>query len=296
VRGARPIVAAFTSICALVPVAPAAEAAGPRCFGRSATIVGTPGPDVLVGTAGPDVVVALGGRDVIRGLGRRDLICGGAGSDSIDGGSGPDKVLAGSGDDSVSGGRGADLLLGEERNDTLSGGPGRDGLAGNGGADVLDGERGRDTLLYFLAHGPVVVNLTLRTATGEGHDVVTRSENVVGSSYGDVLIGNAKRNRLDGGMGSGEDLLVGRAGPDVLFGGRGDDDLFGGPGNDLLDDSLAHAEGVFPDTGADSLIGGSGDDRLKARDDVNGNDTLDGRLGTDTCRADPADSIANCEG
>ena len=97
-------------------------------------------------------------------------------------------------------------------------------------------------------------------------------------------------------MGAGEDVLVGRGGADTLFGNRGDDELRGGPGSDLLDDSLAHAEGVSPDTGADALVGGAGDDVLRARDEVDGNDTLDGSVGMDLCHADPGDPMTSCEG
>lgn len=51
--------------------------AAPRCDGRRATIVGTPGRDVLRGTPRADVIAALGGADVVRGLGGADVICGG---------------------------------------------------------------------------------------------------------------------------------------------------------------------------------------------------------------------------
>ncbi len=63
-----------------------------RCFGRSATIVGTRRRDVLVGTPYRDVIVGLGGNDTIRGRGGNDLICGGAGRDYIVGGRGRDRV------------------------------------------------------------------------------------------------------------------------------------------------------------------------------------------------------------
>jgi len=47
-----------------------------KCAGRVATIVGTPGNDLLVGTNGPDVIAGLGGNDVIYGLGGNDILCG----------------------------------------------------------------------------------------------------------------------------------------------------------------------------------------------------------------------------
>ena len=63
-------------LLATLAAAPSAQAAAPECFGRRATIVGTPGPDSLTGTPGPDVIVGLGGADNIAGLGGDDLIGG----------------------------------------------------------------------------------------------------------------------------------------------------------------------------------------------------------------------------
>jgi Ca2+-binding RTX toxin-like protein len=39
------------------------------CDGKAATMVGTPGDDLLVGTSGVDVIVGLGGDDTITGRG-----------------------------------------------------------------------------------------------------------------------------------------------------------------------------------------------------------------------------------
>lgn len=112
-----------------------AEAAPPAsaavtCIGRTPTIVGTSGPDVLTGTPGSDVIVGLGGDDVIFGGGGADFICGGPGRDRIDGGAGPD-VLSGDG--------GGDVLLGGKGRDRLLGGRGRDRMIGGGGDDRLSG-------------------------------------------------------------------------------------------------------------------------------------------------------------
>jgi Ca2+-binding RTX toxin-like protein len=53
------------------------------CFGKTATIVGTTGNDVLLGTSGDDVIVGLAGNDYIEGRGGVDLICGGKGNDVL---------------------------------------------------------------------------------------------------------------------------------------------------------------------------------------------------------------------
>jgi hemolysin type calcium-binding protein/calcineurin-like phosphoesterase family protein len=94
--------------------------AAPRavdCFGRPATIVGTPGNDRLVGTPRPDVIAGLGGDDAIQGREGADLVCGGPGDDVIEGGGGNDRL---------SGGADADTLDGGSGRDALDGGPGAD--------------------------------------------------------------------------------------------------------------------------------------------------------------------------
>jgi uncharacterized protein (DUF1501 family) len=93
------------------------------CRGRRATIVGTPGDDVIHGTPGDDVIVAGAGNDRILGRGGNDVIC------------------AGPGDDIVRGGPGDDRLYGEAGNDLLVGGKGRDDLIGGPGRDRLRRDR-----------------------------------------------------------------------------------------------------------------------------------------------------------
>ena len=87
------------------------------CGGKTPTMIGTEGADVLTGTGGVDVVVGLGGKDKLKGLGAGDLLCGGAGNDTLIGGGGADK------------------LFGQAGNDTLRGGPAKDKLVGGPGRD-----------------------------------------------------------------------------------------------------------------------------------------------------------------
>jgi poly-gamma-glutamate synthesis protein (capsule biosynthesis protein) len=74
------------------------DAAWPEasCGGVPATMVGTPGDDVLIGTDGPDVIAGRGGRDVIWGRGGDDVLCGGPGIDLVLGGPGEDRIDPGS--------------------------------------------------------------------------------------------------------------------------------------------------------------------------------------------------------
>jgi hypothetical protein len=96
------------------------------CDGVPATIVGTPGDDVLRGTSGADVFRGRGGDDVVQaGLGD-DVVCGGGGSDELLGGDGGDRLFGQAGDDTLKGGDGKDLLDGAAGLDVGNGGPGND--------------------------------------------------------------------------------------------------------------------------------------------------------------------------
>ncbi len=109
----------------------------PTCNGHLATLVGTPGADVLVGTPLADVIVGLAGNDVIKGRGGNDIICGDDGND---------RIVGGGGDDVIFGGGGADRLYGSAGRDAIFGGPKADRIYGGAAKDVLMGQRGRDTI------------------------------------------------------------------------------------------------------------------------------------------------------
>jgi RTX calcium-binding nonapeptide repeat (4 copies) len=144
--------ASFTVTCVPTttpgPIVATTTISAAGCNGRSATITGTPGDDVIVGTSRADVIDAQGGSDTIRSLSGEDVICAGDGDDTIDAGSGHDTVAAGAGADSVDGGSGNDHLLGEADNDSLRGGSGNDDLDGGAHAaapgDMCDGGSGSD--------------------------------------------------------------------------------------------------------------------------------------------------------
>ncbi len=114
----RPVIRRFLPVLALLLLVPAvptlADELGRKevaqCNGRSATIIGTSGPDTLYGTDGDDVIVGLGGNDTIRGRAGNDTICGGGGNDSIYGGPGQDWLSGSGGFDVVSGGGGTDYV------------------------------------------------------------------------------------------------------------------------------------------------------------------------------------------
>lgn len=100
------------------------------CAGIAATIVGTPGDDVLSGTNDSDVFQGRGGDDVFKGGGGNDVVCGGGGSDLLVGGDGRDRLFGQAGDDVLKGGDGRDLLVGGAGLDVGNGGPGTDTCRG----------------------------------------------------------------------------------------------------------------------------------------------------------------------
>lgn len=124
------------------------------------------------------------------------------------------------------GGSGNDVMTGDELGNALFGGGGDDRLDGAAGNDLLDGGAGSDTAAYASAPSPVRVNLNLTTVQdtlGGGFDTLIGVENVTGSAFDDLLVGNAGNNTLTGG-----------AGADVFDGGLGDDVIDGGDGGDLV--------------------------------------------------------------
>ena len=175
------------------------------------------------------------------------------------GGTGHDTLIGNHVDNRLTGGAGDDSLLGFDGNDTLIGGTGNDTLVGGAGLD---------TASYAGAKQGVTVDLKITTAqkTGQGRDVLSEVENLIGSAYADRLTGNAGDNLLDGGKGNdtlsgggGNDTLIGGSGADSLLGGGGSDWLFGGTGADWLDGGSG-ADTLVGGAGADTLVGGTGRD------------------------------------
>jgi len=123
----------------------------PICNGLPATIIGTPGDDVINGTSGDDVIVGLGGNDRINGGNGNDVICGYAGNDTLNGSNGNDILIGGFGNDILNGSNGDDSLYGGADNDALVGSNGDDSLTGGTGADSFSGGTGSDTNTDFNA-------------------------------------------------------------------------------------------------------------------------------------------------
>ncbi|WP_419952334.1 calcium-binding protein [Methylobacterium sp.] len=204
-------------------------------------VVGTRFIDLLVGDAGDNILEGLNGADVIRG---------GPGIDTSSYETSPFSVdvnlttnINNGGDawgdileriENLRGSRQDDILTGDAKANVLEGGEEADRLFGVGGSYTASYEH---SLLG------VTVNLKLGTNTGgdaQG-DTLTNIENLRGSRYEDVLIGD-----------SGVNILTGLAGSDTLRGMGGADTLSGGDGNDQL----------IATGGGSSVYGGGGTDKL----------------------------------
>ncbi|MGL4965689.1 MAG: calcium-binding protein [Inquilinus sp.] len=130
-------------------------------------------------------------------------------------------------------------LFGTSEGDTINGFGGDDSLSGLGGNDVLQGGTGADALAggdgldaASYADSAAGVRVDLLSGTAAGGDATGDSlvsiENLIGSNYGDELIGQSSSTLMGD---SGDDIL---RGGNLLSGGGGDDILSGGAGADLL--------------------------------------------------------------
>lgn len=171
-----------------------------------------------------------------------------SGDDSIDNGHSHDGniYVPGDGDDSIKDGDGDSSILNGSQ---VGPGPLRGAeraASSHDGNDTFNGGGGSDTLVLSSLTSKANVDLSKGRASGKeiGTDKLTKIENVVGGSAGDMVVGNSARNALEG-MG-GADTLSGLGGNDTVVGGKGSDSLSGGGGRDTL------AGGV----GKDRLAGG----------------------------------------
>jgi len=280
------IAGAALAAVVFVAAAPAAEEETPRCHGRRAKIVGTDGDDVLRGTPGRDVIWGGNGNDTILGSLGNDLLCGGPGADLIHGGRGndiadggagaEDRVIGDLGDDKLLGGPGgADEVAGSLGIDTLNGGPGDfDLVHGDYGYDRMDGGPGKGDIASFATDvgagrsGGVKASLAKHRARGDGHDRLFRFENLEGSAFDDILVGNGQANTIDGG--AGNDTIRGGGGKDELIGGQGSDRCNGAKGRTtscgkeakLKASAYVELDPTPGEGGGLELVGGSGSDHF----------------------------------
>ena len=219
------------------------------------------GNDTLTGSKGNDTILGFEGNDTLIGGGGDDLLNGGGGIDTVSYASAPAGLFAGLEDNVSNTGAAAgdsyfsvenligsayeDFLAGTDDNNRFTGGGGNDLMVGKGGADTFDGGTGTDTVAYdgsFPYSGNFAIRADLLspgTNTGDAvGDVYISVENLEGSGFDDILLGNNNANVMRGNhfpVGtSGDDQLFGRGGNDTLFGNDQDDRLIGGTGRDIM--------------------------------------------------------------
>jgi Ca2+-binding RTX toxin-like protein len=193
-------------------------------------------------------------RITIKGFGGNDKISFGEGVSLAA------TIFGGDGNDLISGGDRSNKLCGETGHDTLVGSTGRDQFVGGPGIDTADYSKRLDDLVITLDGKPNDGTPTVGQSKGEGDNVMSDMEVVIGGFGDDSITGSAKRDILRGG--SGDDTLVGNDGDDLLVGGDG----------------------------ADVIRGGMGDDTIMAID-LGSTDTVDGGDGFDSVAYDEAQGI-----
>jgi len=228
------------------------------CAGTaSGTINSGSGNDSLRGgSAGTTMTInAGGGGDEVNST----ASSAGFGRDIVRGGEGEDVLLGEGGNDQLFGEGGNDEILGGPGNDVEDGGPGDDFIGyyraaelydNDQGADTYRGGSGHDSLILQEHAGGMAISLDGAANDGEGDNVDSDFELIVGTPGNDVFRGNAGPNHFDGG--GGNDESHGGGGDDYIEGGDGSSTIFGDAGNDLLEGGL----------GPDRIEGGAGRDKL----------------------------------
>ena len=225
------------------------------------SLYGGEGLDNLEGGAGADYMDGGGGFDIVSygnasaGL-RASLVntavnSGDAAGDTyvgiegLSGSSFGDDLIGDAANNQLWGAQGNDVLWGQVGNDELYGNEGDDWLVGGVGADKIDGGAGVDTVRYSYAL--VGLRADLQDFWGNSGDAAGDFyfgvENIVGSDYDDLLLGDGGNNEVWGDYGA--DHIWGRGGNDVLAGGNGLDTFHftTGWGSDrILDFGIGGAE------------------------------------------------------
>ena len=257
--------------------------------------------DDVTGTTYDDIIYGNGGNDTISGGNGNDILVGGKGNDHIEGGAGNDIYIwnLGDGFDTFSDYQNSNT---ESRADKVKFGEGisfddltfeRSGYHLN---IYVNGNRNQGMQLYNQFYDDYrrieyleFADGTIKNLTEMGftYTMSDSNDDVTGTTYNDILIGNGGNDTLSGG--NGNDILYGNDGNDTLNGQNGNDTLIGDVGNDSLnggagDDTYIYNLGDGFDTisessGSDKIVFGEGvsfDDMTFERQDYHLNVYING--------------------
>lgn len=217
--------------------------------------------EVTVGDEDVDTIITNGGDDSVNtGAGGAGFVRTDAGNDTVETGDGyVDLIQTGDDDDRV--------VMGEGGLGFVRLGSGDDVIIVNemdpSFGVVIQGGSGIDEISFQPFSQGVIFDLNLAgqyqnvaapggdpTTPAKGYVSEVSIENVTGTKFADMLIGDQGANVLKGL--AGKDQLSGQKGSDVLKGSGGNDQLDGGNGQDTL----------IGGGGKDTLTGGRGNDEL----------------------------------
>jgi Ca2+-binding RTX toxin-like protein len=211
----------------------------------SVVLAGLDGEDTLTVTGFPDTTSV-----VLLGNGDDDLLTGGATEDALVDGPGDDLVEAGGRDDAVPNNEGAD---------DLDAGPGEDLFVSDAvcDGDTLDGGPDRDNANWANFDEAITIDMAAGKAGKVGDegqaecsapDLLTdlaNLEDIEGSSFDDVMVGDSGPNQLLGR--SGHDSYFAAGGNDHILANSGDEDVAIDCGEDFDTALVDHPEYDDPD-------------------------------------------------
>jgi Ca2+-binding RTX toxin-like protein len=183
-------------------------------FGNFENIIGTAQADILFGDGNDNTIHGGASADIMNGFGGNDTVSYAGATGSVDvrlalgtgySGDSAGDVIAQF--ENIIGGNNADILFGDGNANIIRGGA---------GADIMNAFGGIDTVSYEGSGSGVDVRLALgRGYSGDAAgDIVAGFENIIGSSFADILFGNALANTIRGGAGA--DIMNGFDGNDVF--------------------------------------------------------------------------------
>ena len=182
------------------------------------------------------------------------------------------------------GGDGDDTLIGNSSSNLLIGGRGDDILYASTGNDILDGKQGKDTVSYEGITNAISISLSTNVATKSATetDTLLGIENIIGTNFNDIIVGDDNDN-----------VLEGLGGADSFNGGGGNDwvsyqestagvtvNLSNVSENtgDAQGDTFVSIENIIGTRFNDTLIGDGNDNIFDAGEGI---DSFDGKGGND---------------